>query len=192
MRQRGKHSDSSDAQHGQQKLVISEEEQWRLINESGLLKKINTDNQKLSVEQEPEVLPGMEYFDAAFLIIPFSFLLLMMDILVHHQYGKEPPVWELGERTITRVPILSIFIFYTIRYKQHRRMQILLFVLAIFVGCRLLFIINHKSWLVNMRQCPPLATLWIYAVVQLELGPAVLSLLTVGGFVWVKGLRLSF
>jgi hypothetical protein len=43
-----------------------------------------------------------------------------------------------------------------------------------------------------MRQCPPLATLWIYTIVQLELAPATLSLITVGCFVWWNGLRLSF
>src|SRR5258708_38811717 len=31
-------------------------------------------------------------------------------------------------------------------------MQILLFALAVLAGCRMLFIINRKSWLVNMRQ----------------------------------------
>ncbi|KAF8627227.1 hypothetical protein AX15_004465 [Amanita polypyramis BW_CC] len=174
-------------------LLIPEDEQWRLAKESGLLSKINGSSPKLSVEDDSEDLSlGDEILNVAFLLIPFSFLLLMMDILIHFQYGKDPPLWELGERMLTGVPILSVFIFYTGRYKQHRRMQMLLFALSVSAGCRMLFIINRKSWLVNMRQCPPLATMWIYAIVQLDLGPAVLSLVTVGGFIWWKGLRVLF
>ncbi|KAF8741139.1 hypothetical protein AX14_005735 [Amanita brunnescens Koide BX004] len=180
------------AQKGNEKLDIPDDEQWRLINESGLLKKLDAASPELSTEEPDEISLGDEVFDAALLVIPFSFLLLMMDILIHYQYAKEPNFRVLGERMLTRVPILSVFIFYTARYKQHRRMQILLFALAVLAGCRMLFIIGQKSWLINMRQCPPLATLWIYAIVQLELGPAAMSLVTVGGFVWLKGLRLSF
>lgn len=39
-------------------------------------------------------------------------------------------------------------------------------------------------------QCPPLATLWIYTIVQLDLGPAVLNLIFVGAYVWWKDLKL--
>lgn len=41
-----------------------------------------------------------------------------------------------------------------------------------------------------MLQCPPLATIWVYTIVQLELGPAVLSLGIVGIYVWLRGLRI--
>lgn len=39
-------------------------------------------------------------------------------------------------------------------------------------------------------QSPPLATMWIYAVVQLNLLPAILSLALVVGYGWWKGLKL--
>lgn len=43
-----------------------------------------------------------------------------------------------------------------------------------------------------LSQCPPLATLWIYTVVQLDLGPAVMGLVVVFTWSWFKGMKFSF
>jgi len=131
-----------------------------------------------------------EIFNAVLLIVPFSFLLLMMEILIHFQYGKRPSLQALVDRMAPGIPILSIFIFYTTRYKAHRRTQMLLFALSTIVGSRMIYLLNVGSWLVNMRQCPALATAWVYAIVQLDLGPAVLSLITVGCYVWWRELHI--
>lgn len=170
-------------------IEIPQEEQWRLIKESGVLKKAEIPANKK--EQELEVTPlADEILNAAILIIPCSFLLLLMEILIHFQYSQNPSLDALVSRMVPGVPILSIFIFYTTRYKHHRRMQLFLFVLAFTVSSRLVYILSRASWLVNMRQCPPLATIWVYTIVQLDLGPAVLSLVVTGVFVWYKGLKL--
>ncbi|KAM6495961.1 hypothetical protein JOM56_008667 [Amanita muscaria] len=194
VRQRGKNSDAPHATtENEENLVIPQDEQLRLVRESGILQEIDRASPNQPINDDPEEMPlSEEIFHAVLLITPFSFLLLLMNILIHFQYGREPSLWDLADRMVTGIPILSVFIFYTMRYKPHRRMQTFLFALAILAGCRMLFIVNHKPWLVNMRQCPPLATLWIYAIVQLELGPAVVSLIVVGAFVWWNGLRLSF
>ncbi len=81
VRQRGKKTNTT--QKSNEQLVIPEDEQWRLINESGLLGKIGDDTPKLSTEELVEVPPASDdIFDAVFLIIPFSFLLLIMDMSV--------------------------------------------------------------------------------------------------------------
>jgi len=94
------------------------------------------------------------------------------------------------------------------RYKHHRRMQYFLFILSCVVGSRLIYQYKRASWLVNMKQvihqspnlhvvlnihfqCPPLVTVWIYTILQLDLGPAVLSLFTVASFVWWKGIEIT-
>jgi hypothetical protein len=79
VRQRGKKTNT--AQKGNEQLVIPEDEQWRLINDSGLLRKIGDDTPELSTK-EPDEVPPDDIFDAVFLIIPFSFLLLIMDMSV--------------------------------------------------------------------------------------------------------------
>jgi hypothetical protein len=69
-------------------LQISEEEQWRLIEQSGVLKKVATSDHEptsgstLQANQgqddEEEYPLSEELFAAATLLIPISFLLLMM------------------------------------------------------------------------------------------------------------------
>ncbi len=70
-------------------LQLSEEEQWRLIEQSGILKKVPTsDHEPTSSSTPPQANQGNddeeeyplaeELFAATTLLIPISFLLLMM------------------------------------------------------------------------------------------------------------------
>ncbi|KAI3612509.1 hypothetical protein WG66_009946 [Moniliophthora roreri] len=167
---------------------IPEDEQWRIINQTGILNKIpRADEPKSLLEQEAPL--ANEILDATLYIIPMSSLLLLMDILVHNQYGQQPSVKEIVDRMTPGIPILSVFIFYTKRYKQDPRMQFFLFLLSVFAGPRLMYLLARGGWLTNIRQCPPLATIWVYTMVQLNLAPALLNLLIVGAYVWWKGLK---
>lgn len=177
---------------------IPEVEQWRIIKESGILKTIPVEPEvevsSPETGQEAEGLSPLaeEIFGAITLIIPHSFLLLMMEMLIHYQYGRQPTLKALADRMIPAVPILSVLIFYTSRYKHTRSMQAGLFLAALITGGRLIYNINIASWKLNMRQSPPLATIWVYAVVQLDLIPAVLSLVLLAGWVRYQKLSLFF
>ncbi|KAF7301344.1 hypothetical protein MIND_00699600 [Mycena indigotica] len=162
--------------------LISEEEQWRLINQSGILKKVNLQ------APEAEMSLGEEIFNTSLIVIPVCSLLVLMDILTYHQYGQGVNLKTVLDRLIQGIPILSLFIFYSNRHKRDFRMQLLLFILGTASGSRMLYILKRSSYLVNMKQTPPLITLWIYTVVQLDLGFAVSNLLAVAGFCWWKGL----
>jgi hypothetical protein len=69
-------------------LQISNEEQWRLIEQSGLLKKIPTSDHEPTSSSTPQANQGNddedeyplaeEVFAATTLLVPISFLLLMM------------------------------------------------------------------------------------------------------------------
>ncbi|KAJ8523555.1 hypothetical protein ONZ45_g65 [Pleurotus djamor] len=159
-------------------LEISEEEQWRIINETGILKDVNVPGKLMQRPKEKDVVTededvafADEIFDALLYLTPFSFLLLMMDMMV------------------PAVPLLAVFIFYTTRHKRDRRMQFFLFMIANVAGPRLLWLLSLGSWKVNIKQCPPLITLWVYTIVQLDLGPASLNLLITGIYVLLKGLK---
>ncbi|EMD41082.1 hypothetical protein CERSUDRAFT_111655 [Gelatoporia subvermispora B] len=175
-----------------EELDIPEEEQWRIIKDSGILGKVPQPpkEQDGNQEQEESTL-GDEIFNASLLVIPMSFLLLLMEILVHYQYGRKPTYEALAERMLPGVPIISVLVFYTNRYKHYRQTQAVLFFLSVAVGSRFIWMIERASWRVVMKQCPPLATLWVYMILQLDLGPAVLGLFFVGIFVWATGLKLS-
>ncbi|KAG6857352.1 hypothetical protein H0H87_005655 [Tephrocybe sp. NHM501043] len=78
---------------------IPEKEQWRLIKESGVLNKLKT------IPSEMEDTPvAEEIFNAVIIIIPISFLLLLMEILIHFQYGKHPTLKTLVDRMVSGVP----------------------------------------------------------------------------------------
>lgn len=86
----------------------------------------------------------------------------------------------------------------------------MLFFLSLAVGPRLIWLVNMASWRVVMQQvrpltrslpqrrvtkevdaqCPPLSTLWVYVVIQLDLGPAFFSLVLVGTWLWWSGMKL--
>jgi MoxR-like ATPase len=74
-------SASSESDH----MEIPEEEQWRLINESGILKQaIPPQSPGPASERsgEERILLADEIFNTAILAVPFSFLLLMMEMHV--------------------------------------------------------------------------------------------------------------
>ncbi|KAI9448218.1 hypothetical protein H4582DRAFT_1899302 [Lactarius indigo] len=182
-------------------IQISEEEQLRLIEQTGILKEIPVSGQRpeasstsprADADDEEDYPLAEEIFVATTLLIPMSFLLLMMYILIHFQYGQQPSWDVITNRMLSSVPILAIFIFYTNRYKQRRWAQAGFFVLSVASGTRLIYQVNYSNWLLNMQQCPPIGTIWVYTVLQLDLGPAALALSTVGVWVWWTGARLVF
>jgi hypothetical protein len=80
-----KPSSLSDATPRKPLIEISEEEQLRLIEQSGVLKKFKGategENSALVTEYIEEKLPlPEEIFNASLFIVPFSFLLLMMEM----------------------------------------------------------------------------------------------------------------
>jgi hypothetical protein len=98
---------------------IPEDEQWRLVNESGILSNVP----RAQVTDDEEATPADEIFNAVLLIIPFSFLLLLMEMfvsslsgeptlteiswqsrLIHYQYGKQPSFQALVDRMAPGVP----------------------------------------------------------------------------------------
>ncbi|KAG2152148.1 hypothetical protein BD769DRAFT_1342820 [Suillus cothurnatus] len=174
-------------------VEISEDEQWRLIEQTGVLRKIsdiqNPGDSEITDDVEPLPLAD-EIFNAVVYIIPSTFFLIMMDILIHQQYAKKPTAGEVAGRLVTNFPILSIFVFYTTRHKANPRMQLALFILSLGVGPRMIWLINRGSWLVNMRQCPQFATIWLYTVVQLKLNWAVLALVMIGTWAWFTEMKL--
>lgn len=59
---------------------IPEEEQRRIINETGLLKQLSNSPRTARVEKEEETPFCEEILNAMLLIAPFTFLLVMMDM----------------------------------------------------------------------------------------------------------------
>ncbi|KAG6855114.1 hypothetical protein C0991_006043 [Blastosporella zonata] len=97
---KAKQSDKDIDEPHLETAVIPEQEQWRLINESGVLNKIKT----RAEEDESDAPLAEEIFDAIVIIIPISFLLLLMEILIHFQFGKHPTLKTMVDRMVSGVP----------------------------------------------------------------------------------------
>ncbi|KAH7887824.1 hypothetical protein F5I97DRAFT_1863089 [Phlebopus sp. FC_14] len=181
-----------------QTVEIPEEEQWRLIRESGVLNTINpaqgipSKSAVASTDEDEDSPPSLaeEIFNALVVIMPLTFFLIMMDILIHHQYAKQPGFRDIAGRLVNTLPIMSIFMFYTIRHKDNIRTQIALFLLSLGVGPRMIWLVNRGSWLTNISQCPQFATIWLYTVIQLNLPLAILSLALIGVWTWWTSMKL--
>ena len=64
-------------------LELTEEEQWRLVNETGILKKLPAEPSRPqpSDEDEEEVSPfAEEIFQTTCFVIPMSFMLLLIEM----------------------------------------------------------------------------------------------------------------
>ncbi len=72
------------------------------------------------------------------------------------------------------------------RYQPILR-QSIFFVTSICAGCYLIHISNTYSYLAVMKQAPPVGCLWIWAVIELDLPWAVLSLAGAAAFLWQGG-----
>jgi len=107
-------------------IEISEDEQWRLINATGVLEKMpQTSRSRQDIAEEHEVSLAEEIFNAVILIMPMSFLLLLMEMyvlaqcycslladkssLIHFQYGKHPTLQGLVDRMVSGVPSMCCF-----------------------------------------------------------------------------------
>ncbi|KAG8713355.1 hypothetical protein FRC11_012481 [Ceratobasidium sp. 423] len=165
---------------------IPQDEQMRLIKDTGIL-------DRLPAEKEEQLSPLADsILDTAIMAIPLSTLYIVLDLLVQQQYAQQPTVKEELGRVVTNVPILFVLIHYTNKYKATPIAQFMLFLTAILAGPRMIWLVNKGSWLRVTRQAPPLGTIWVYTIIQLNLVPAVASLVVVFGLAKFMGWKLVF
>lgn len=74
------------------------------------------------------------------------------------------------------------------RYHNPMR-QAIFFVTSIASGCYLIHITNKYTYIAVLGQSPPLGCLWIWSVLEMNLGPSVLSLAGTFLFFWAKGYK---
>ncbi|CAO3590721.1 unnamed protein product [Absidia cylindrospora] len=91
-------------------------------------------------------------------------------------------------KTVKSAPALCPFIYLTNRHKASYWTQGIMTSGSLFVGAFLLYTLQHSPSLGQMLRAPGLATIWVYFIVQLDLLPAVTSLLLVAAY-WYFGLQ---
>ncbi|KAK5994523.1 hypothetical protein PT974_05001 [Cladobotryum mycophilum] len=150
-----------------------------------------------SDEEDGDVLsPTTERFLEAMLwTTTLAMLHFTFDVFVQNQYGTRVD-WPLVGTNTVRAWIVFLIFFYPLhpheanpilipgipqKYQKWIR-QAIFFVMSCLSGCYLIYVTNAKGYLYNMKRAPPLACLWLWAVVELDLAWAVLSLAVAAGF----------
>jgi hypothetical protein len=85
---------------------------------------------------------------------------------------------------------LALIIFYTARHANHVVMKLALFTYSLIGGSFMIHTVNNEGYLVVISRSPALGTLWVWSIVQLDLLPAVISLVGVAAYVRWKGLNI--
>jgi hypothetical protein len=86
----------------------------------------------------------------------------------------------------------NVTAIYLIHYWFHPRknwktVQAFLLVMSVVVGCYTVTAVNKNGYFAVMKRVPPLGTLWVWAVVEMDLLVGAASLLAVAGYTWWNG-----
>lgn len=73
---------------------------------------------------------------------------------------------------------------------QNGLRQAIFFATSVSVGSYLIYITNKYSYLAVLKRSPPLGCLWVWSVLEMDLGLSVLSLVICYGFFWKQGYAL--
>ncbi|MBW0466733.1 hypothetical protein O181_006448 [Austropuccinia psidii MF-1] len=184
---------TSDDEYAQD-MKLTEAEQLRVIEESGILDRIplikpsqlrqatqkpllefsaeelNPSQTKVVESQEKggDGLPPWvdEMFDTILWTIPFNTVFVCLDVAIHAQYGQPVTFKTEIDRLKNIVPCSLILIYYTLHHSNTIFSHLLLFCLSTF------------------------CSLWIYSVIRMRLSHAILSLALIGLWCWIMRLSL--
>ncbi|OQO14518.1 hypothetical protein B0A48_01396 [Cryoendolithus antarcticus] len=97
------------------------------------------------------------------------------------------PIWK---RTFTVLPVLWLLVYLT-RSELARRWQIARQVfflgVAVAAGCYTIHVGNNFAYYAVMKQAPPLGTLWVWSVIEMQLPYAAASVVPVVAYLYFNG-----
>ncbi|KAJ8069465.1 hypothetical protein OCU04_003119 [Sclerotinia nivalis] len=135
---------------------------------------------ELDAENE-EILIG-RLGDSILWTISLTMLHFTLDVLVTHQYAEEV-IWKgVISRTLQACPVIWL-LFYAFHphpepshlfprlpaKAYHYLHEILFFAASITAGCYLIHITNEYGSFAIMKQAPPIGTIWIWSVIELNI-----------------------
>ncbi|KAI1338200.1 hypothetical protein F5Y15DRAFT_134997 [Xylariaceae sp. FL0016] len=166
----------------------SEKTLFDLAEDRQLFEKANAAHAELSPTAD-------RIMDSILWSVSLSMLHFTLDVLVQHQYAV-----TISWPDITSRSALAIAVFFMLVYVlhphasspvllpgvplsfQHPLRQAVFFITSVAAGCYLIHVSTTSGYLAVMKRSPPLGCLWVWAVIELDLLPAVLSVACAGGF----------
>ncbi|KAK7541132.1 uncharacterized protein J3D65DRAFT_617591 [Phyllosticta citribraziliensis] len=114
-------------------------------------------------------------------------------VLCHHQYREEIVWGEVFQQSLPVFPILwlVVYLFHTQTAKKLGIVrEVIFFGASIAAGCYSLYIGNTYGYFAVMKQAPPVGTLWIWCVVEMQVYWAMVSMVAVAGYALWNGYTL--
>ncbi|KAG0309835.1 hypothetical protein BGZ98_005375 [Dissophora globulifera] len=182
--------DDSDASDSSDMDEILDPEKWRIIKETGIMEQVQASDVRskskgsrrkdriATKEDEEEVRDFI--FEGFFFSIPTTCLFIVMDILVHRQYGETYTGPEVIRKALKVFPAILLMVYFSNKYKKSRFTQAGMFIVSAMCGCYFLHTMFRSPALGIMMRAPGIITILVYCIVQLDLLPAVVSLAICG------------
>ena len=128
--------------------------------------------------------------NAIFWAFSLAIVHFTLDVLVFNQYRQEIEWGEIFQRSLIVLPALFLLLF-TMASETASRFpllkQIFFFAVGVGAGCYVIYAANKYSYYAVMKRAPPLGTLWIWSVIEMNLPFAAVSLVVNFGFLWYNG-----
>ncbi|KAK7717702.1 hypothetical protein SLS64_003197 [Diaporthe eres] len=152
-------------------------------------------------EEEEGIPPGAErILETLLYTVSLTMLHLTLDVLVQQQYAIEIEWFKIIQRDLQALMVFTALVYAlhphaaatTVvpglpqRFQNHARQAIFL-AMGTAAGCYLIHITNKYSYIAVLKQAPALGCLWVWSIIELNLGLAVASLAASGFFFWQGG-----
>ncbi|KAF9374271.1 hypothetical protein CPB97_012187 [Podila verticillata] len=180
----GDEEDSDDSDESDSDMEdIADPEKWRIIKESGVLEKVRTNDRARSGRNRHTGTKEVErdyIFEGIFFSIPTTCLFVVMDILVHRQFGEDYGSGDIFHKIVKVFPAILIMVYFSNKSKNNKFTQAAMFVISTLCGCYFLHTMFRSPAMGIMLRAPGIITILVYCIVQLNLLPAVISLALCG------------
>lgn len=128
--------------------------------------------------------------NAIFWSVCLAMVHFTLDVLVFNQYRQEIEWSEIFLRTATVFPVLFLLNYIMASQTASRFplvKQIFFLVVGVSAGCYVIYAANKYDYYAVMKQAPPLGTLWIWSVIEMNLAFGVVCVAVNFGFLWIRG-----
>ncbi|CAO3573085.1 unnamed protein product [Mortierella alpina] len=174
-------SDSSDIDD------IPDPEKWRIIKESGIMEQVKAGDEsrrlgnKRRHHRHRDDDKDRDYvFEGIFFSIPTTCLFVVMDILVHRQFGEDYGASNIFHKVIKVFPVILFMVYFSNKSKNSKFTQAVMFATSVICGCYFLHTMFRSPAMGIMLRAPGIITILVYCIVQLNLLPAFISLALCG------------
>ncbi|KAL7270584.1 hypothetical protein RUND412_006705 [Rhizina undulata] len=127
---------------------------------------------------------------SVFWTVPLAMLLFGFDVLVHQQYRQDIEYQMIFIRVLKALPAIFILLYTFHPRRAWISVQLLFLTISIVAGCWVVRAVNKQGYYAVMKRTPPLGTLWVWGVVELNLGLALVSCAAVGVYTWWNGFSM--